>query len=1365
MRITLYQVHKQKFNPTIMSKSLLIIFALFLLRFNNYAQGWISSSVVNCSDNIEPKYSIVDDNNNVFILYAFQGILNTYSNLTSFGVRDLILEKRNSSGNLLWYKRIGCIKNDNAGGLTIDGNGNIFLLVNSYGNCHFSATDSIMNTGSMDVIMAMYSNDGTFSWAKRICAGSTLQGSVNLNYDRFNQRLITAGYYNDTLKIGSQSSDMQTLLGNGDTYTSHFIAAFDLTGIRLWSKRILGTNNLSRFVDVEESENGYYFGGYFLNNMTFDLGTISSSTTTAGSYDVFLYKTDYDGNGQWIRRIRGTKVENFRALTTDEYDNLYILGNSNSTDISIDSTQTETKIHSIPISSYDTYICKYNRSGTLQWFLRKGSTSKDIYNDFVIGKNIIYATGFFTNSITFNNDILTTVDNAPDAFLAAFNSIGDPIAGVSIKGTGAFEDAGSMVNMDASSRAYVTGYYKSLQIQIGNSTYTNDNNKNDLFFAIYKHPFNAVITDEDNVSCNGLSDGMLSVTPYFGRPPYTYSWSHDAELNNPTAQNLPAGSYTCTVTDANDSITHVTGIVSQPNPLAVNGALTNPSCYNENTGAINITVTGGNTGEYSYFWTSPDGSGIQPQIEDQTGLSHGTYTVRVKDSKDCADTTDFLLTEPAPFSYEGTSVTRIFIPPGNNGAVNLSPHGGTSPYTFSWTGPGGYTASSEDIGNLNTAGLYNLTIHDSQSCTGDTTFTVIDNFSFVAEIFDKTDVLCKGAANGTATVQVFNGTKPYSYQWSDGVTLTDSVRTGMAPGHYVVNVTDGALHTSQASVNIYEPALDLSIVLTPQNLHCNNDNSGVIDVTVTGGTMPYSYSWNNGYTGEDLVSVPAGIYSITVTDDRGCQTLDTKEITQPEAIVLTQNETSQILCHGLRTADVAIAVNGGTAPYTYVWDDPGDQSTPTAYELGAGLYHCTVTDANQCAQTEEVSVLEPDTLTVTVILNNPSCPGLEDGSIVPTPQGGTGPNYDYIWSNSVFERFNTDIPEGTYILTMNDANNCIIVDTFNLADPDTVKITLVDVTDISCPGKTDGSLTIHAIGGSGVYEFSTDNGGNYGNQSVVANLPSGDYTVLVRDDKDCVSENELATISIADTVTIDTIDIADATCNGLNDGTVTLKVTGGTGTYQYSTDGGSTFGGVSILEALAAGNYSIVVRDGNDCNSDQSLITLTNSDTVAISNIESTDLTCSGLPDGTITITGSGGSGVYQYSIDGGTTFSDQPAFTALSQAEYHVLVKDDQECLSEENNVTLNSQDACSLFLYNAFSPNDDGKNDVWNIENVASFPDIVVKIFNIWGKEVFDSKGYGTPWDGTYNGNDLPSGTYYYVIDPGDGSGILTGDVSIVK
>ncbi len=584
-----------------------------------------------------------------------------------------------------------------------------------------------------------------------------------------------------------------------------------------------------------------------------------------------------------------------------------------------------------------------------------------------------------------------------------------------------------------------------------------------------------------------------------------YSWSHNAGLNNPVADNLAAGSYTVTITDANDSIASITAEVSQNAALSVSAVITPVSCTNGSDGAINITVTGGKADSgYEYFWTTLNGSGINPLVQDQSSLTDGTYTVEVKDVNNCADTADFVVIEPQPFNYTGTDITTIvkpIVPSGRFGAIDLAVAGGNAPYNFAWTGPNGFSATSENIANLDSAGLYNLVITDSKSCTSDTSFTVIDNFSFVAEIRTKSNVTCFGYNDGTATVKVFNGTAPFSYQWSDGPVLVDSVRTGMPPGNYIVTVTDGALKTARAYVTITGPATALTVVLNPDNLHCNGDNSGVVDLTASGGSLPYTFLWSNGYTGEDLVNVAADTYTVTVTDDFNCTVQETKEVTEPAPIGLNITETSSILCHGDLSAIAIANATGGTPPgtFSYQWDDPGTQTTQTAYELGAGTYHVTVTDSNGCFKTDQVTIIEPAALTVTAILNNPTCPGLSDGSIIPTPAGGTGSGYEYIWSNNIYQRFNTDIPAGTYILTLNDANNCVRSDTFALVNPDTVKINSVDITDVSCLGKTDGALNINATGGSGSLSYSTDNGVNFVATPAFAPLAGGDYIVVVKD--------------------------------------------------------------------------------------------------------------------------------------------------------------------------------------------------------------------------------------------------------------------------
>jgi gliding motility-associated-like protein len=1338
-----------------------IIFILALHLTVMYGQGWSVSKVIN-GTLIEPQYSAIDDQNNLYVLAHFGDTIYSPYSIVTYGLRDLFLFKINGLGNVLWYKRIGGPGLEAVGGLTLDNNNNCYVTGTYYKSCRFTSTDSLIHTGNGDIFLAQYNSDGGFQWAKRVGSSSTMQSSIDLKFDG-NDHLIMAGFFKDSLVIGSNASDRDTLLGNANVAT--FISQFDLNGNHVWSKRFLSTNTLTRIRKIAISENGFYFGGYFQGSVTFDISTITSYFAT--TYDAFVYKTDHDGNEQWVRRIRGLGTENFKSLSTDEYDNVYVLGNYNSSTIYVDSTATIAKTFNGNTGGYDTYIGKYNRSGVLQWFLRKGSTAKDIYNDFVVRNNLIYATGYFANQIIFNDDTLRTSGATnEDAFVAAFNEIGDPISGVSIQGTGNYNDAGTIVNMDASSRAYVSGYYKSQQIKIGTQTYTSSNvNKSDLFFAIYQQPFKAVITEHQNISCHGLSDGLLRVTPYFGAPPYTYSWSHNPALNLGVATNLSPGTYTVTITDINNQQASIPATITQPDTIVITGTITPVGCLNGGDGSVDITVSGGTKAtDYNYYWTSLDGSGISPLDQNQAGLTRGTYTVTVKDDNNCSVSEDFTVTQPEPFTYSGTVVTDIST--GIEGAIDLSFNGGNPPYTFAWTGPGGFTASTDSISSLTAGGLYSLSVIDNKGCTTDTGFVVNDGIVFIVQITSKTDVLCYGDGNGSAVVTTTNGVAPFTYQWNDGVTLNQPTRINMIPGDYIVLVTDNSFRVASAPITILGPLAGLTPVLVPADPFCYHDNSGVVDLTITGGTTPYTFSWNNGlYTGEDLVNVGGGTYTVVITDANDC-------FIQPPSAVLTEPDTLTVeivftgeeLCYGDKLVTATANITSGTGPFSYLWDDPGAQVTNPANELEAGPISVKVTNLNGCFATDSKTIEGKDSLFIQAVLTDPSCPGLADGSIEPNISGGT-PVFDYVWSNNVFDRLNPNIPAGSYTLTVTDANNCSLVKDYILTNPDTVKIVTVDITDMTCLGLTDGSIKISATGGTGTYEYSIDNGVNFVTNDSIGSLANGDYIIVVKDDNGCTSESYPATLTITDTVSIVSVDITDVTCLGLSDGSVSVIATGGTGTYEYSTDDGGNFVLNDSIGSLAEGAYAIVVKDGNGCVSENYLVTLIALDTVKIISVDVSDATCSGLPDGSVTIIATGGTGTYDYSADGGGNFVTASTIGSLAEGDYTIVVKDGDGCNSEDHPVTISRTESCALVIYDAFSPNGDDKNPVWNIGNVVNFPNIKVKIFNLWGKMVFSSTGYGTPWDGKYEGKELPSGTYYYVIDPGDGSDILNGAVSIVK
>jgi gliding motility-associated-like protein len=1331
-------------------------------------QGWILSNKITGSL-IEPKYSVIDDFDNHYFLAPFFDTIYSPINLISTGNRDLALIKINKNGNVLWFHKIGSTDAEVAGGITKDNQNNIYVTGTFRKTCYFTASDSLVSTGNGDIFLAKYNQNGIFQWAKRIGSAATLQASSDIIFDG-NTSLILCGYYNDSLIFGYDPANMDTLLGNA--FTTNFAAGLDLNGNPLWINRFLGSNNLSRFLKIRIIQDGYYFGGYFQGNLYFDIDTIISYSSN--NYDAFIYKTDFNGLSQWIRKIQGLNNENFRTLATDEYQNVYVLGNYNSNTLYVDSTETKVSTYTRPASSnYDTYICKYNRSGNLQWFLRIGGTGKDIYNDFVVRNNIIYATGYFANELIFNNDTLRTSSALnEDAFLAAFNQIGNPIAGVSIVGTGNYQDAGTIVNMDANSRAYVSGYYRSQQIVIGDSVYTSNNvNKSDLFFAIYEHPFTAVITSVQAVSCNGLSDGILQVTPYFGRPPYKYIWSHNPSLNQPIASNLTAGTYTVTIVDADNDSAKTTGIVPQPPPLNITANITNISCYNYNNGAIDITVTGGTkTTDYAYNWTSLDGSGLHPLQADQTGLSRGTYYITVKDDNLCSLSDTFIVTQPDPINFSGTIVTNIVNPPGGNGAINLTVGGGTSPYTYAWAGPSGYSSTNEDIVNLN-GGLYYITVTDSRSCQGDSSFVVNDAGILIAQLTDKTDVTCYGLDDGTATITVYNATLPVSYSWSDGANFnnvydTIHLRTALRPGLNSVTVTDAAAKTAVVNLQIDQPSSALTAVLVPTHLRCNGDNSGAVDCIVSGGTLPFQFSWNTGYTGEDLVNIASGTYIVTVTDANGCQDNQNTVINQPSAISLTVDQVGTINCHGDQTGSAIANASGGTGTFSYLWNDPGAQITKTATNLFAGNYQVRVTDENGCYRTGSVLIQEPGIININATITPVKCYNGADGSILTNVTGGTPPFF-FIWSNGVFGTGIigiSNLTAGDYSLLLTDANNCQVSDTFLITRPDSLYIISITPTNLTCYNAGDGAIAIDATGGTGQLSYSANNGSSYQTGNEITGLDAGNYQVLVRDANNCTTSPENVTLTQPAAIDIVTQEATDISCYGANDGAITIIASEGAGGFEYSIDGGATYSTIGQFTGLSPATYEVRVRDAMNCEASGNNLSVNEPDVLTIDTTNVEHIT-DRSPRGSITLSSSGGTTPVTFILLPDSTLSTSGLFSALDTGLYKVRAVDNNNCPSNELNIRILMFASGKLIIYDAFSPfTTPGKNDTWTIGNIEHFPNCTVKIFNAWGNQVFSSKGYSEPWDGTYNNKKLPSGTYYYVIDLGDGSDIITGSVNIV-
>ncbi len=804
----------------------------------------------------------------------------------------------------------------------------------------------------------------------------------------------------------------------------------------------------------------------------------------------------------------------------------------------------------------------------------------------------------------------------------------------------------------------------------------------------------------NNVSCNGGNDGSATATVTGGTAPYTYLWS-DGQTTA-TASNLAAGTYTVLVTDANNCSFDMTGVngvtITEPtvlNASTISISSTDVSCNGGNDGSATVTVTGG-TAPYTYLWS--DGQ----TTATASNLTAGTYTVLVTDANNCSfDMTGVngvTITEPTVLNASTISITsnNVSCNGGNDGSATATVTGGTAPYTYLWS-DGQTTATASNLA----AGTYTVLVTDANNCSFDMTgvngVTITEptvlNASTIS--ISSTDVSCNGGNDGSATVTVTGGTAPYTYLWSDG--QTTATASNLAAGTYTVLVTDANNcsfdMTGVNGVTITEPTVlnASTISISSTDVSCNGGNDGSATATVTGGTAPYTYLWSDGQTTATASNLTAGTYTVLVTDANNCSfdMTGVNGVTITEPTVLNASTISisstDVSCNGGNDGSATVTVTGGTAPYTYLWSD--GQTTATASNLAAGTYTVLVTDANNCSfdmtGVNGVTITEPTVLnasTISISSTDVSCNGGNDGSATVTVTGGTAP-YTYLWSDGQTTATASNLTAGTYTVLVTDANNCSFdmtgVNGVTITEPTVLNASTISIssTDVSCNGGNDGSATATVTGGTAPYTYLWSDGQT---TATASNLAAGTYTVLVTDANNCsfdMTGANSVTITEPTVLNASTISISstDVSCNGGNDGSATVTVTGGTAPYTYLWSDGQT---TATASNLAAGTYTVLVTDANNCSFDMTGVngvTITEPLTLVTSSITSTDATGNGVSDGTATITVTGGTTPYTYLWNDGQTTATA---TNLAAGTYNVTVTDANGCTVNES-IVVNEPNA----------------------------------------------------------------------------------------
>ncbi|MBX2972919.1 MAG: choice-of-anchor L domain-containing protein, partial [Flavobacteriales bacterium] len=744
----------------------------------------------------------------------------------------------------------------------------------------------------------------------------------------------------------------------------------------------------------------------------------------------------------------------------------------------------------------------------------------------------------------------------------------------------------------------------------------------------------ATSTDaQTNVNCFGGNTGNATIGVTGGTAPYTYAWNTTPAQNSATANNLISGTWTCTVTDANGCTTTRNITITQPAAaLATSiGTQTNVSCLGGNSGAATVNVTGG-TAPYTYNWNTTPAQNSATA----SGLTAGTWACTVTDANGCSTTRNVIITQPAAALAGSLGArTNVSCFGGSTGSATVSASGGTAPYTYSWnTTPAQNTATATGL----TAGTWTCTITDAKGCTTTQNATITQPAAaLAASLTSQSDAGCFGVNTGSATVAAEGGTAPYTYNWNTTPAQSGATANNLPAGTWTATITDAKGCTITQSVTITQPTGSLSTSIGAQtNVGCFGGNTGSATITASGGTAPYTYGWNTtpAQNTATATGLAAGTWTCTVTDANGCSTVRSVTITQSAAALSTAIDAqTSVHCFGGNTGSATISASGGTAPYTYAWNTTPVRSTATANGLTAGIWTCTVTDANGCTTARNVTITQPAAALAGSLSaqTNVHCFGGNTGAATITANGGTAP-YSYAWNTTPAQSASTatGLAAGTWTCTITDARGCTTTQSVTITQPAAALAASISAqTNVSCFGGNTGSATINAAGGTAPYTYSWNT--TPVQSSATANtLAAGTWTCTVTDANGCTTTRSVTitqpTAALAASLSAQT----DVNCFGATTGNATASATGGTAPYSYAWNT-TPAQGTATANNLAAGTWTCTITDAKGCTTTQS-VTIAQPGAALSANIAAqTNVNCFGGNTGSATITATGGTMPYSY--------------------------------------------------------------------------------------------------------------------------------------
>ena len=734
----------------------------------------------------------------------------------------------------------------------------------------------------------------------------------------------------------------------------------------------------------------------------------------------------------------------------------------------------------------------------------------------------------------------------------------------------------------------------------------------------------------------------------------------------------------------------------------------------------------------------------------------------MRDTNGCQHDTLVYVDQPPPIIINGINTVAPLCYNSSNGSITVSASGGLGTLTYS-VNSGAYTSSM--ILNGLTAGVNTIHVKDTSGCIRDSVVLLAAPTAIVPSAIVKASA-CDTVNNGKVTLFASGATPGYTFALGTASFSSNNIFPSLGAGTYTFHIKDTNGCTKDTSITVTD-STHISSNVNINNPLCYDQASGIVTIIPNNGTAPYQYAMGNAPFGSTntFQNITAGTYTLHIKDAIGCVNDTTISVTQPALIIPAVNIFVPT-CYGASNASFTVIAAGGTPPYQYAVDLGTFSANNTFSSFNAGTYTIHIRDAHSCLHDTTISITQPSKVAInTISITSPLCYGDTNGIVVVTASGGS-PAYSFSYDTHTFTSVNSFIhlSAGLHIIYVKDSYGCLADSNIIIIQPIQVHLTATTIIAPGCQGGNTGEIIFTGTGGTLPYQYSNDNM-HFSSSDIFQHLAIGTDTFYVIDAHNCKYDTAISLI-IAPPIIMDSVIVTPLTCYAYTDAAISIYTHGGTLPFQYSLNGNTPVSS-STFTGLPAGHYGITITDFTQCSISDS-ITITEPDTMQLS-IHSEANDCDGFMNiSTVSVDVKGGKFPYTY------LWSTVPASTNdtimnVINGDYTIWVKDATGC-SDSTTVTINYDNCCSVEVPNAFTPNHDGKNDVFRILYQGNMILKSFAIYDRFGQIMFQTTDKTHGWDGTFNGTLQDIGTYYYHIKVicGNAEGKLhqyKGDVTLIR